>query len=37
MCFKEKSEIGIDCCIEAIDGILIWIHKPLRSDEKVIQ
>jgi len=30
--FKKKSEIGIDCCIGAIDGILIWIHKPTEAD-----
>jgi hypothetical protein len=26
--FKAKSAINIDCCVGAIDGILIWIHKP---------
>ncbi len=30
--FKRKSEIGIDCCIGSIDGILIWIHKPTEAD-----
>ena len=35
--FKRKSDIGISCCIGAIDGILIWIHKPSKVDEKVIK
>ncbi len=35
--FKRKSDIDIDCCVGAIDGILIWIHKPSVIDEKVIQ
>ena len=26
--FKARSAIGIDSCVGAIDGILIWIHKP---------
>ena len=26
--FKAKSSINIDNCVGAIDGILIWIHKP---------
>ena len=26
--FKAKSAINIDSCVGAIDGILIWIHKP---------
>ena len=26
--FNSKSEINIDGCVGAIDGILIWIHKP---------
>lgn len=30
--FRAKSEIGIACCIGAIDGILIWIHKPTEED-----
>ncbi|KAL7474698.1 hypothetical protein ACHAW6_000658 [Cyclotella cf. meneghiniana] len=34
--FKAKSEIGIDCCVGAIDGILIWIHKPSALDIKSI-
>ena len=35
--FKCKSDIDIDCCVGAIDGILIWINKPSSSDEKVIK
>ena len=34
--FKRKSSIGIDCCVGAIDGILIWIHKPSDSDANSI-
>ena len=30
--FENKSSIGISCCVGAIDGILIWIHKPSDSD-----
>ncbi len=30
--FQSKSSIGISCCVGAIDGILIWIHKPSDSD-----
>ena len=30
--FKAKSEIGIPMCVGAIDGILIWIHKPSATD-----
>ena len=30
--FKEKSTINIDNCAGAIDGILIWIHKPTIRD-----
>ena len=26
--FKEKSSIDIDCCVGAIDGMLIWMNKP---------
>lgn len=26
--FKNKSSAGFDCCVGAIDGILIWIHRP---------
>jgi hypothetical protein len=27
--FHEKSGAGFACCAGAIDGILIWIHKPM--------
>lgn len=30
--FQEKSAINIDCCVGAIDGLLIWIHKPSKPD-----
>lgn len=26
--FKDKSGAGFNCCAGAIDGILIWMHKP---------
>ena len=32
--FKKKSSINIDNCAGAIDVILIWIHKPSKSDIK---
>ena len=35
--FRAKSEIGIDNCVGAIDGILIWIHKPGKNDVKAIK
>ncbi|KAL7474289.1 hypothetical protein ACHAW6_000266 [Cyclotella cf. meneghiniana] len=35
--FKSKSRINIDCCIGAIDGMLIWINKPNKHDQKVIR
>jgi len=34
--FKAKSKIGIDCCIGAIDGILIWMNKPSIANQQVI-
>ena len=34
--FRRKSTIGIDCCVGAIDGILIWIHKPSDEDAEEI-
>lgn len=34
--FQRKSDVGIACCIGAIDGILIWIHKPYDDDCKEI-
>ena len=30
--FKQKSEVGFDCCVGAIDGMLVWISKPNKSD-----
>jgi hypothetical protein len=30
--FKAKSSAGIDCCVGAVDGILIWIHRPSETD-----
>jgi len=30
--FKRKSDIGICHCVGAIDGILIWVHKPTEAD-----
>ena len=35
--FKAKSDLDIDVCAGAIDGILIWIHKPSKNDAKAIQ
>ena len=29
--FWKKSEANFDCCIGAIDGILIWIHRPSKK------
>ena len=30
--FKAKSRIGLQNCVGAIDGLLIWIHKPSKVD-----
>jgi DDE superfamily endonuclease len=30
--FAEGSSAGFQCCAGAIDGILIWIHKPSKKD-----
>lgn len=30
--FGEKSGAGFQCCAGAIDGILIWTHKPMEKD-----
>ena len=30
--FKAKSRIGLSNCVGAIDGLLIWIHKPTKTD-----
>ena len=32
--FKEKSHIGLANCVGAIDGLLVWIHKPNKNDVK---
>ena len=33
--FKDASKVKFDCCAGAIDGILIWMHKPsLKQAEK---
>lgn len=34
--FKAKSQILIDCCLGAIDGMLVWMNKPNITDQKVI-
>ena len=30
--FQKKSQAGFDCCVGAIDGILIWMTKPPRGE-----
>ena len=30
--FAEVSSAGFQCCSGAIDGLLIWIHKPSEKD-----
>jgi hypothetical protein len=30
--FQNVSSAGFNCCAGAIDGILIWIHKPSKKD-----
>ena len=35
--FKCRSDIDIDCCIGATDGILIWIIIPSKLDDKMIK
>ena len=35
--FRAKSDINIDVCVGDIDGILIWIHRPSKSDIKAIK
>jgi hypothetical protein len=32
--FRRKSRIGLANCVGAIDGLLIWIHKPSSIDVK---
>eukprot|EP00804_Cyclotella_cryptica_P006356 CCRYP_010184-RB/>CCRYP_010184-RB protein AED:0.20 eAED:0.20 QI:0/0/0/1/0/0/3/0/563 len=31
--FRATSSINIDCCIGAIDGMLVWMNKPTSSDQ----
>jgi hypothetical protein len=33
--FCRKSQAGFSNCMGAIDGILIWIHKPTKQDVKL--
>ena len=35
--FRSKSSVGINCCVGAIDGILIWMNKPSSRDQKVLK
>jgi hypothetical protein len=30
--FKDRSEAKFDCCVGAIDGILIWTECPTKSE-----
>ena len=30
--FKSKSAAGFDCCVGAIDGMLVWINKPTKKE-----
>lgn len=30
--FREKSQVGFSGCAGAIDGVLVWIHKPSLTD-----
>jgi hypothetical protein len=30
--FQLKSSANFDCCVGAVDGILIWIHQPTNKD-----
>ena len=34
--FRQVSAAGFDCCAGAIDGILIWTHKPSEEDCKSV-
>jgi hypothetical protein len=35
--FKQKSAANFDVCVGAIDGILIWTHKPTNRDCEKLQ
>jgi len=30
--FQSKSTIGFDCCVGAVDGILIWMNRPSKTE-----
>ena len=30
--FRRKSAANFECCAGAVDGILVWIHKPSEED-----
>ena len=32
--FEQKSKVGFDNCVGAVDGILIWMHKPSEKEAK---
>jgi hypothetical protein len=32
LAFKAKSAAGIDCCVGAVDGMLLWIERPTNVD-----
>eukprot|EP00956_Cyclotella_meneghiniana_P023470 scaffold45715_cov37-Cyclotella_meneghiniana.AAC.1 len=34
--FKSKSSVNIDCCLGAIDGMLVWMNKLTISDQASI-
>jgi hypothetical protein len=33
--FEQKSKVGFNNCVCAIDGILIWMHKPSEKEAKL--
>ena len=33
--FEQKSKVGFHNCVGAIDGILIWMHKPSEKEAKL--
>ena len=34
--FKQKSSVDLDCCVGAIDGMLVWMNKPTKDDQKKV-
>jgi hypothetical protein len=34
--FAAVSAAGFKCCAGAIDGILVWIHKPLPTEVNIL-